>query len=30
MDSELKFWLETTFQNGIEVSLQLSKKPAPE
>lgn len=30
MDIELKFWLETIFQNGIEVSLQLSKKPAPE
>lgn len=24
------FWLQTTFQNGVEVALQLSKSPAPE
>jgi hypothetical protein len=30
MDAQLHFWLSTTFQNIIEVSLQLSKNPAPE
>ena len=26
---ELQFWLETTFQNTIEVALQLSRSNAP-
>ena len=30
LDEEIKFWLETTFQNTIEVCLQLSSSSAPE
>ena len=27
---ELTFWLETAFQNGVEVSMQQSRLVAPE
>jgi hypothetical protein len=30
LNEEDYFWLQTTYQNAIEVALQLSKAPAPE
>jgi hypothetical protein len=29
INEDIVFWLETSFQNTVEVALQLSRSPAP-